>query len=162
MAAVTHSTVILEPKKIKSVSFHFSPSICHQVIGLDVTILVFWMLTSFLNYLLIYWLCWVFAAMWAFSLAAVLRLLLLQGMGSRAQVQHLWSMDWVALQHVGSSRITNRTHISYTSKWILYHWVTREVQMLSFKPDFSLSSFTLIKRLFSSSSPSVIRLVLSA
>ena len=93
MAAVTHSTVILEPKKIKSVSFHFSPSICHQVMGLDVTILVFRMLTSFLNYLLIYWLCWVFAAMWAFSLAAVLRLLLLQGMGSRAQVQHLWSMD---------------------------------------------------------------------
>ena len=38
----------------------------------------------------------------------------------------------------------------------LSHW------MLSFKPDFSLSSFTLIKRLFSSSSPSVIRVVLSA
>ena len=34
--------------------------------------------------------------------------------------------------------------------------------MLSFKPDFSLSSFTFIKRLFSFSSPSAIRLVLSA
>ena len=34
--------------------------------------------------------------------------------------------------------------------------------MLSFKPTFSLSSFTLIKRLFSSSSLSAIRLVLSA
>ena len=34
--------------------------------------------------------------------------------------------------------------------------------MLSFKPAFSLSSFTLIKRLFSSSSVSVIRVVSSA
>ena len=34
--------------------------------------------------------------------------------------------------------------------------------MLSFKPDFSLSSFTYIKKIFSSSSFSVIRLVSSA
>ena len=34
--------------------------------------------------------------------------------------------------------------------------------MLSFKPDFSLFSFTLIKRLFSSSSLSAVRLVSSA
>ena len=34
--------------------------------------------------------------------------------------------------------------------------------MLSFKPTFSLSSFTLIKRLFSSSSLSAIRVVSSA
>ena len=34
--------------------------------------------------------------------------------------------------------------------------------MLSFRPTFSPSSFTLIKRLFSSSSPSVIRVVSSA
>ena len=34
--------------------------------------------------------------------------------------------------------------------------------MLSFKPDFSVSSFTIIKRLFSSSSLSVIRVVSSA
>ena len=34
--------------------------------------------------------------------------------------------------------------------------------MLSFKPTFSLSSFTFIKRLFSSSSPSAIRVVPSA
>ena len=39
------STVILEPKKIKSIMvFKFSPSICHEVMGLDATILVFWML----------------------------------------------------------------------------------------------------------------------
>ena len=34
--------------------------------------------------------------------------------------------------------------------------------MLSFKPTFSLSSFTFIKRLFSSSSPSAIRVVVSS
>ena len=70
-------TVILEPKKIKSVTVSIaSPSICHEVMGLDATILVFW--------------------------------------------------------------------------------------MLSFKPAFALSSFTLIKRFFSSSSLSAIRAVSSA
>ena len=39
-------TVILEPKKIKSVTVStFPPSICHEVMGLDVTILVFQMLS---------------------------------------------------------------------------------------------------------------------
>ena len=40
------SVVILEPKKIKSVTAStFSPSICHEVMGPDVMILVFWMLS---------------------------------------------------------------------------------------------------------------------
>ena len=40
------SAVILEPKKMKSVIVSIvSPSICHEVIGLDVMILVFWMLS---------------------------------------------------------------------------------------------------------------------
>ena len=68
------STVILEPRKVKSATV--SPSICHEVMGLDAMILVFW--------------------------------------------------------------------------------------MLSFKPTFSLSSFAFIKRLFSSSSLSAIRVVSSA
>ena len=39
------SAVILEPKKIKSVTFSIiSPSICHEVMGLDAMILIFWML----------------------------------------------------------------------------------------------------------------------
>jgi len=39
------STVILEPKKIKSVTVTaFSPSICHEVMGPDAMIFVFWML----------------------------------------------------------------------------------------------------------------------
>ena len=40
------STVILEPKKIKSVTaYTFSPSICHELMGSDAMILVFWMLS---------------------------------------------------------------------------------------------------------------------
>ena len=40
------SAVILEPKKIKSVTVsNVSPSICHQVMGQYATILVFWMLS---------------------------------------------------------------------------------------------------------------------
>ena len=40
------SAVILEPPKIKSVTvFTVSPSICHEVMGPDVMILVFWMLS---------------------------------------------------------------------------------------------------------------------
>ena len=40
------SAVILEPKKIKSVTVSIlSPSICHKVMGLDAMIFVFWMLS---------------------------------------------------------------------------------------------------------------------
>ena len=40
------SSVILEPPKVKSVTVStVSPSICHEVMGLDAMILVFWMLT---------------------------------------------------------------------------------------------------------------------
>ena len=40
------SAVILEPKKIKSVTVSIvSPSICHEVMGLDAMILVFWLLS---------------------------------------------------------------------------------------------------------------------
>ena len=40
------TTVILEPKKIKSVPlFTVSPSICHKVLGQDAMILAFWMLS---------------------------------------------------------------------------------------------------------------------
>ena len=40
------SAVILEPKKIKSVTLSIvSPSICHEVMGTDAMIFVFWMLS---------------------------------------------------------------------------------------------------------------------
>ena len=38
------SAVILEPKKIKSVTISISSPMCHEVMGPDVLILVFWML----------------------------------------------------------------------------------------------------------------------
>ena len=45
------STVILEPKKIKSlIVFTVSPSICHEVIGPDAMILVYWMLSFKLTF----------------------------------------------------------------------------------------------------------------
>ena len=40
------SAVILEPKKIKSITVStFPPSVCHEVMGPDAMILVFWMLS---------------------------------------------------------------------------------------------------------------------
>ena len=40
------STVILEPKEIKSVTVsNFFPSVCHEMMGPDAMILVFWMLS---------------------------------------------------------------------------------------------------------------------
>ena len=50
---------------------------------------------------------------------------------------------------VGSSWVRNQNHVSCPSRQILYQWVTREahdlsILMLSFKPAFSLSSFTHI------------------
>ena len=45
------SVVILEPKKIKFVTiFNASPAICHEVMGLDAMILVFWMFLSQLSH----------------------------------------------------------------------------------------------------------------
>ena len=42
------SAVILEPKKIKSVTVSIvSPSICYEVMGPDAMILVFWMFSWF-------------------------------------------------------------------------------------------------------------------
>ena len=41
----SQSTMILEPRKIKSVTPFFSPSICHEVMGRNVMIFVFRMLS---------------------------------------------------------------------------------------------------------------------
>ena len=46
------STVILEPKKIKSITVSiFSPSICHEVMGLDTMVFIFecWVLSQFFH-----------------------------------------------------------------------------------------------------------------
>ena len=36
-------------------------------------------------------------------------------------------MGLAALQHVGSSRTKDSTRVSCPGRWILYHWITREV-----------------------------------
>ena len=49
------SAVILEPPKIKSVTVStVSPSICHEVMGLDAMILVFWMLSAKTIFILLF------------------------------------------------------------------------------------------------------------
>ena len=63
------------------------------------------------------------------------------------------------LQFMGSQRVRHdgATELNWTEwDWMPYFWI------LNFKPGFSLSSFTLIKRLFSSSLLSAIRVTSSA
>ena len=62
--------------------------------------------------------------------------------GPRAQAQWLWHMGLIALQHVGSSRIRDQTHVSCIGRQILYHWATREVPGLVFIADQLHWSFT--------------------
>ena len=51
----------------------------------------------------------------------VQRLQQLQLTGSRAWAQELWHAGLVALWHVGSSWIRDRTCVSCIGRWILYH-----------------------------------------
>ena len=38
-------------------------------------------------------------------------------------------MEWVAIAVTkGSSQPKDQTHVSYTGRWIFYHWATRETQ----------------------------------
>ena len=58
---------------------------------------------------------------------------MLQSMNSRvSRLQELQHTDLVALQHVGSSRTRDRTHVPCTGRQILNHWATREVPAPSF------------------------------
>ena len=53
-------------------------------------------------------------------------------LGSRARAQQLRHMGLVALQHVGSFQIRDRTHVSCIGRRILYHGATREAQRLTY------------------------------
>ena len=73
----------------------------------------------------------------------------LSGCSSQALEHRPCSRGPAAPRPVGSSWVRNQTRVSYTSRQILYQWVTREahdlsILMLSFKPAFSLPSFTNI------------------
>ena len=51
-------------------------------------------------------------------------------LGSRAQAEELGYIGLVARQHVGSSQIRDRTHVSCIGRRILYNRVTREAPYL--------------------------------
>ena len=66
------SAMILEPKKIKSVTVSIvSPSICHEVMGLDAMIFIFWML-SFKAAVLLYFFTFI-KRLLSFSLLSTIR-----------------------------------------------------------------------------------------
>ena len=52
--------------------------------------------------------------------------------GSGAQTQSLRLTGLVALRHVGSSWIRDRTHAPCLGRWILHNWATRETLQLFF------------------------------
>ena len=73
----------------------------------------------------------------------------LSGCSSQALEHRPCSCGPAAPRPVGSFWVRDQTCVAYTSRQILYQWVTREahnlsILMLSFKPAFSLSSFTNI------------------
>ena len=47
--------------------------------------------------------------------------------------RRLWHTGWVTSPHVGPSRTRDRTRGSCISRWILYHWATREAHPLDFQ-----------------------------
>ena len=55
--------------------------------------------------------------------------------GSGAQAQQLWPTGFAVPQQVGSSWIRDRTHVSYTGRWILYHGANREAHNHWFRLD---------------------------
>ena len=48
------------------------------------------------------------------------------------QAQQLWPKGLVALRHVGSSQTRDQTCVPCIGRWILNHWMTREVLQWSF------------------------------
>ena len=55
---------------------------------------------------------------------------------TRHQISQARILEWAAISFSrGSSRPRDWTHISYISRWILYHWTTRKAQPLSIVKD---------------------------
>ena len=145
------SAVILEPKKIKSVMVSIvSPSICHEVMGPDAMILVFWPLSFKSTF------CFPggsegkASACNAGDLGSISDSGRSPGAGNGNPLQYPYlenPMDWGSL--VGYSPWGCKE--SDTTGWL--HSLIHSLW---------LSSFTLIKRLFASSLLSAIRMVSSA
>ena len=82
----------------------------------------------------------------------------LQLPGSRAQAQQLWLMGLIALWHVGSSQIRDRTRVSCIGRGILYHRVTREAPSLLkfYQPSKSSSKHPIHQGFFTPSIPAIL------
>ena len=131
------SVVILEPPKIKSVTIStLSPSICHEVLGSNAMILVFWMLSfkptfSLSSFTFIKRL---------FSLSLLQGIFRIQGSNPGLlhcrhiiyQLSHKGSpkiLEWVAyLFSSGSSRPRNWTGVSCIAGGFFTNWAIREAQ----------------------------------
>ena len=108
------SAVILEPKKIKSITVSIvSQSICHEVMELDAMILVFWMLSfkptfsfssfTFLKRLLSF--CWL-SAIRVVSSAYLRLLIFLLAILIPACVHPAWHFTWCTFHRSWISRLT--------------------------------------------------------
>ena len=106
--------VILEPPKLKSVTV--SPSICHEVMGPDAIILVFWMLSCFFCLFVFFFECWVlnqlFYSPLSLSSRGTLVMIAIDWMfASKVHVNHNGPIWWylkVCLYHEGGA-LVNRT-----------------------------------------------------
>ena len=164
MAVVTvHSDFGAQENKICH-CFHFPLSICHEMMGLDAMIISVWMLSL----------------QPAFSLSSftfikrIFSSSLLSNMLSRLLITFLPRSKHLLISWLQSPSavILEPKKIKSVTVSIVYPSICHEVMwqhamiivfwMLSFKPAFSLSSFTFIKRFFSSSSFSAIRVESSA
>ena len=143
------SAVILEPKKIKSVTVSIvSPSVCHEVMGLDAMIFVFWMLSwlafSFSSFTFIKRLfSSLFSAVRVVSFACAKWLQLCPTLC----VPMDWSLPSSSVHGILQTRILKRVAIPFSrgssrprdwtqvssisciSRWVLYHY-TQEAHHL--------------------------------
>ena len=70
----------------------------------------------------------------AYSLAVVCGLIVVASLAVEHRRQNAWQQLYctglLALWHVESSQIRDRTHVSCIDRWILYHWATKEAPFL--------------------------------
>ena len=107
------SLVILEPKKIKSVTVSIvSPSICHEIMGLDAMIFIFFLWSSFFE-------CWVssqllHSPLWLSSKVSLVPLHFLPYGGCHLHIWSYWYFSW-------QSWLQLRLHPAWHFTWCTLH-----------------------------------------